>query len=200
MQGTGTGTGTGKGGDGHDLAAARAFIAAYVAPDAAQAAERDRILAFVDEHPDALLRTCRRGHLTGSAAVLDHTGERVLLMLHRKIGRWLQMGGHADGDGDLVRVALREATEESGIAAGLVIDPVPVDVDIHEVGCPADNRAWHLDIRFLVVAPPDAVEVLNEESLALRWFPLDDLPDDFDEGGRRLVAAAAARLRASTRR
>lgn len=177
-----------------DFPRARATIAAYRPADEAQQQERDRVLAYLDEHPDALLRTCLPGHLTTSAAVLDSTGERVLLMLHRKLERWLQMGGHADGDGNLVGSALREATEESGIAE-LAIDPQLVDIDIHPL--PIEGHDLHLDIRFLVVAPPGAVEQINEESLALQWFPVDALPDDLDASGHRLVTAAVGRFRRS---
>ncbi|MCH2412392.1 MAG: NUDIX domain-containing protein, partial [Acidimicrobiales bacterium] len=92
--------------------------------------ERDRILELLDEHECALLRTCRPGHLTGSALVVDPTDRRILLLFHAKLQRWLQPGGHADGDGDLARGALREAGEETGIAGLRVLEP-PVDLDVH---------------------------------------------------------------------
>src|SRR5436189_5059843 len=76
---------------------------------------RAEMLAFATDHPDALLRTCTAGHFTGSALVVHDDRERVLLLLHTKAGLWLQPGGHADGQADLSAVALREATEETGI-------------------------------------------------------------------------------------
>src|SRR5207253_4326 len=122
--------------------AARALVAGC-----GPAAERDRILAFLDAHPDALHRSCVDGHLTGSALVVDPPSDRALLMHHRKLDKWLQMGGHADGEPDLAAVALAEATEESGIA-GLVLEPQPVDLDVHEVHPPGEPAHLHLDVRF----------------------------------------------------
>jgi len=105
-----------------ELARARDTVAGYEPADVDQIAERDRILAFIDEHPDSLVRSCKLGHLTASGLLIDHAGERALLTLHRKLGRWLQLGGHVDGDGDLAAAALREAIEESGIDA-IEVDP-----------------------------------------------------------------------------
>ena len=178
------------------LAGARATLASYQPAVPAQAAVRDEMIAFCDAHPDALLRTCAPGHLTGSAVVLDATGAHVLLMLHRKLGRWLQMGGHCDGDGDLAAVALREATEESGIA-GLRLLPEPVDLDIHPVPCPPGHAGRHLDVRYVALAPPGVAAPGNRESIAVRWFPLDRLPTGSDPGTRRMVEAAVARAGAS---
>ena len=119
-------------------------------------------------------------------------------MLHAKLGRWFQPGGHADGDGDLPGVAWREATEETGIAGLRVVVPA-VDLDIHEVG-PPHGPHLHLDVRYLVVAPPGAVPVGNHESLDLRWATYDELPSfGVDDGLLRLArghhrAAVAARL------
>src|SRR5699024_10792704 len=110
----------------------------------------------------------RPGHLTGSAVVVDSIGERALLMLHAKLGRWFQPGGHADGDMNLAAVALREATEETGMADLRIALPA-IDVDIHEVEPPTEDPHLHLDLRFLVIAPEGAREEANEESLALRW-------------------------------
>ncbi|MEQ8719323.1 MAG: NUDIX hydrolase [Acidimicrobiales bacterium] len=154
---------------------------------------RDRILAIIDSRSDVLDRTCRPGHLTGSALVLDAAGERTCLLRHRKLGRWLQPGGHADGDANMAAVALREATEETGIW-GLRVDPVPVDLDVHEVDPPAEDAHLHLDVRFLVVAPPDSEPVGNHESTALGWFtPTEMAALEPDVGMVRLLAAARER-------
>lgn len=164
---------------------------------------RDTVLRFADTHPDLLHRSSESAHLTGSAVVVDAAGERTLLMLHRKLGMWLQPGGHADGDGNLAAVALREATEETGID-GLRVAVPALDVDVHRVAPPGEKPHLHLDLRFLVVAPPDAVERGNEESRALRWVGPGDLDGlGVDPSTRRLVGrglAVLAAARAADRR
>lgn len=151
------------------------------------------MLAFVDEHADALDRTCLPGHLTGSGMVVDPASRRFLLMLHAKLGRWFQPGGHADGDGVLPRVAWREATEETGID-GLRVAVPAIDLDIHEVG-PPHGPHLHLDVRYLVLAPSGAVPAGNHESLDLRWASIDDLPTfDVDAGMVRMARTALAAL------
>lgn len=168
------------------------MLLAYEPPDAAQQAIRERMLAFIDAHPEeAHLRTCLPGHFTGSAMVLDSEEQRVLLTHHRKFERWLQLGGHADGDANLAGVALREAVEESGIA-DLVIDPMPVDLDIHVIAArPSEPEHLHLDARFLLRAGPGAVPSVSSESLDLRWFSLRELASiDMDDSLRRLLRIA----------
>src|SRR5690606_4276880 len=109
------------------------------------------------------------GHFTASAWLVDRTGSRTLLTHHRKLGRWLQPGGHADGDRDLARVALREAQEESGLH-GLRVEPAIFDLDRHWIpehrGVPGH---WHYDVRYVVRAGDDEDFVVGEESLALAW-------------------------------
>lgn len=169
----------------------RAVLAGWAAPDPDQAALRDSYVAFLDEHDDAVRRACVPGHITASALVLSADGREVLLTLHAKIGRWLQMGGHCeDADATLREAALREATEESGIA-GLVLGATPLRLDQHRVGC--HGGSWHLDVQYVAVAPADAEHVLSDESLDLAWFPVDALPADSDDALRALVAAATAR-------
>jgi 8-oxo-dGTP pyrophosphatase MutT (NUDIX family) len=177
-----------------DLDVARAQLLAAALGDPVATDHRDQVVAFTDLHDDAAFRTCAPGHLTGSALVVDDTGTRTLLMLHRKLGRWFQPGGHADGDTNLAAVALREATEETGIDGLRVVVPA-IDVDVHLVEPPAEDPHLHLDTRFLVVAPPAAVESGNEESLALRWLDadgLDELDPPVDPGTRRLVERGLA--------
>ena len=170
-----------------DLDRAREILRAYAAPSDDQALERDRILAFIDEHSDAACRTCTPGHLTASALLVHASGERALLTLHRKLGLWLQLGGHCDGDANLAGAALREAVEESGIDE-LLIDPRPIDVDIHTI--PArreDPEHLHLDVRFVVWAPAGAQFAVSDESIDLRWVSEDELVElGSDESVRRL--------------
>ena len=174
------------------LADARtAVAAAEVAPDAE--GHRRTILDFIDVHDDALHRSCRTGHLTGSALVVDADGRRVVVLHHRKLDRWLQPGGHCDGDANLAAVALREATEETGID-GLRVLPVAVDLDVHEVAPPDDGPHLHLDVRYLVHAPPGAEPAGNHESNDIRWASLDDLAGlELDEGTWRMVRHGLAR-------
>lgn len=161
-----------------------------------RAAERDRALDLLEAHGEELAdRTTTPGHLTGSALVVDAAGERVLVLLHAKLHRWLQPGGHADGDHELAGVALREATEETGIGGLEVLVPA-VDLDIHAVDHgDALGEHLHLDLRFVVVAPPGAVEQGNHESLGLRWVTPDELAVLADEEGLvRLARAGLAAL------
>ncbi|MBM0234692.1 NUDIX hydrolase [Micromonospora sp. STR1_7] len=159
------------------------------------AAAREKTLALLAAGPVAMSRQHRPGHLTASALVLDSTGSRVLLCLHGKFGLWVQLGGHCERtDETLVAAALREATEESGIA-GLRIDPTPIDVDVHQVAC--QGGSLHYDVRFAVLAPPGAVEQVSDEAEALGWFPPDALPEPLAGGTVQLVAPALAALRRS---
>lgn len=136
---------------------------------------RDRILEFIADHPDALHRSCLAGHLTGSALVVHHDLDRVLLLLHAKLGMWLQPGGHADGEGNLATVALKEAEEETGIDGLVVLTPA-LDCDVHVIPeRRGEPEHLHLDVRFLVLAPADAQPVGNHESHELRWCTPADL-------------------------
>ena len=156
--------------------------------DPQQEALRADYLAFLDTHADAMWRACVDGHLTASALVLDADRSNVLLTLHPKFDLWLQLGGHCEpGDATLRDAALREATEESGLA-GLEIGDAPVRLDRHRVGC--HGGSWHLDVQYSAVAPANAEPVMSEESLDLRWWPVDALPTRTDDALRRLVAAA----------
>jgi 8-oxo-dGTP pyrophosphatase MutT (NUDIX family) len=181
-----------------DVADARTAVeAADVDPDAER--HRQAVLDFLDVHHDALHRSCREGHLTGSALVVDATAERFVLLHHRKLQRWLQPGGHCDGDANLAAVALREAAEETGMA-GLRVHPVAVDVDVHEVAPPAEGPHLHLDVRYLVVAPPGAELSGNHESTDIRWASVGDLDSlDVDDGLRRLVRHGLAQHRGLVR-
>ena len=134
------------------------------------------VIAFVEEHPDCLLRSCEPGHLTGSAWIVDPTRTRVLLTHHRKLGKWLQLGGHADGDPDLLAVALREAREESGLAGVRVLSPAIFDLDRHWIPPrKSDPGHWHLDLRFLLEADPAETLVVSDESHDLAWVPLTEV-------------------------
>lgn len=165
-----------------------------------QVAVRDQILAFCAANPDALHRGCVPGHLTGSALVVNAACDRVLLIHHKKLDRWLQPGGHADGEGNLAHVALKEASEETGIL-NLQVIPTVVDVDIHEIPARGtDPTHLHHDVRFVVLAPADAQVRPNHETNGAVWVEVSDAGDRIEsEEVRRLVhrglAVASAYLR-----
>ncbi|GGS25517.1 MULTISPECIES: NUDIX hydrolase [Actinokineospora] len=159
--------------------------------DPAQESLRQAYLGYLAGLPDACSRSCASGHITASALVFDHTGTEVLLTLHPRVGRWLQLGGHCEPtDTSLVGAALREAEEESGII-GLTIDPVPLHLDVHPITCSLGVPTRHFDVRFVVHAPAGAAAVQSAESVDLRWWPVDGLPDDPDgvAGIGRMLAA-----------
>jgi 8-oxo-dGTP pyrophosphatase MutT (NUDIX family) len=152
----------------------------------------------VARHPDPFDRRIPEGHLTGSALVLAAPGDRVLLLFHRKLGRWLQPGGHAEpGETTGEAVALREAAEETGIL-GLALHPAaprPLDVDVHDIPARgAEPAHQHLDLRYLVLAPTLAPLARSmAEARALRWFAWCELAGlDLDPGLRRALATARA--------
>jgi 8-oxo-dGTP pyrophosphatase MutT (NUDIX family) len=128
---------------------------------------------FIAAHPDCLWRTCRPGHLTASAWVVDLARERTLLMHHRKLDRWLQPGGHVDGEPDLLASALREAREETGLRHLVPVSTAIFDVDRHWIPeRKGEPGHWHFDVRFLIEADPAECLVVNGESKELRWVKL----------------------------
>ena len=169
--------------------------------DHAPADERERtdvlrILDFIARHAHPFDRAIAEGHLTGSAFVLSPDGERVVLLRHKKLGRWLQPGGHADpGETSGEAVALREAFEETGLRR-LALHPKaprPLDVDVHEIPARGGEPAHlHLDLRYLCIASPeDPLARAPDESESLRWFSWDELPElELDPGVLRALAKA----------
>ena len=161
-----------------------------------EAADLVRILAFVRQHAQPFDRAIAAGHLTGSALVVSENGDRVLLLHHRKLERWLQPGGHAEtGEASGETVALREAREETGLQ-GLALHPEaprPLDVDVHQIPArPGEPAHEHLDLRYLVVASENApLKPATGESERLRWFGWDELETlGLDPGLVRALAKA----------
>lgn len=159
-----------------------------------------RFTNFVGAHPDCFSRHCRPGHVTASAWIVSADHDCFLLTHHRKLGRWLQLGGHADGDSDVLRVALREAREESGLSDFEAVPDqnglMPLDLDVHRIPARgAEPEHDHYDVRFLLVAAKNPVLCVSDESHDVRWFTLDGAAELVaEESLQRLVRKSRARL------
>jgi 8-oxo-dGTP pyrophosphatase MutT (NUDIX family) len=153
-----------------------AELRAYAPSDERERAMRDRVVSLIEDHPDAFARSLLTGHVTASAWIVDPSRTRVLLLHHRKLDRWLQPGGHADGDVDLRRAALREAREETGLTRiGFACEGI-YDIDVHDIPArPGEPEHEHFDVRFALDADPAEPLVQNRESRELAWVPLDEL-------------------------
>ncbi len=152
--------------------------------------------AYLDAS-DCFLRSNLEGHFTGSAWLVSADGLRVLLTHHRKLDRWLQLGGHADGDNDLSRVALREAEEESGLS-NLEVESDVFDLDRHWIPERGDVPGhWHYDVRFVVHCLGSEAFVVSEESHALAWRDIAEIAADpeSDESLRRMAGRWRERQR-----
>jgi 8-oxo-dGTP pyrophosphatase MutT (NUDIX family) len=173
----------------------RKALADYRDAHASARATATEFVRFLESAQDVFKRTHSMGHFTGSAWLVDRSGERVLLTHHRKLNAWLQLGGHADGDADLSRVALREAEEESGLA-DLVVEPAIFDIDRHRIPARANEpEHWHYDVRYIVRATKGETFVVGEESHDLAWRRIADLVGDesIDASVRRMARKWLAR-------
>lgn len=148
----------------------------------------EQFLALLADPANPFVRERLEGHFTGSAWLVSGDGRRVLLTHHRKLDRWLQLGGHADGDVDLAQVALKEAEEESGLG-GLRVDADEIfDLDRHWIPERGDVPGhWHYDARYVVRAGENEDYVVGEESLDLAWRDIAPLADDSDESLGRMA-------------
>ncbi len=159
----------------------------------------DHVRQFVRVHADCFERSCQDGHVTGSAWIVSPDHSKFLLTHHRKFDRWLQLGGHSDGDPDALRVALREAREESGLTRLGVhssdgVD-LPLDVDVHLVPANGGEPAHlHHDIRYLLVAAVDQGLRVSDESIELRWFAQERADEILPEAGLLRMARRAREL------
>ena len=169
-----------------------AQLDAHRAADEKEARDVAFIRAFLARHPeDAHLRSQPEGHLTGSGFVLDAARSRVLLLHHAKLGRWLQPGGHGEGETDPRKIALREVEEETGLRSGELAplpDPRILDVDVHGIPArPGEPAHWHLDLRYGFLAGVGVAPRMSAESRELRWFAVGALPEGCDRSLLRAV-------------
>lgn len=147
----------------------------YTPRDEGEQADIGLMLTFIDKHENCFERSCVPGHFTASAWLLNRDGTHALLMHHRKLNSWFQLGGHCDGDSDVLAVAIKEAQEESGITRITPLSDKIFDVDIHLIPALGDNPIhYHYDIRFLLQVQSDEHAIQNNESNALQWFSKDE--------------------------
>ena len=140
-------------------------------PDGQEIAIKTDMLHFVQENENCFERSFEVGHITGSAWLLNKKGDKALLMHHRKLDKWLQLGGHADGEGDILAVSLKEAQEESGITAIVPVMNAIFDIDIHKIPAYGTIKEhFHYDVRFLLQVTSDEIININSESNELRWI------------------------------
>lgn len=168
----------------------RALLRSFAANVPEQAVLAREFEGFATGGPTVFTRAHLAGHFTGSAFVVSADGQRALLLHHSKLQRWLQPGGHADGDTDLASVALREAEEETGLA-GLRVDADIFDLDRHTIparGAEPEHQHW--DVRHLVRCTSDETPRINSESKAFAWRDIAELAGDgsLDPSIRRMAA------------
>jgi 8-oxo-dGTP pyrophosphatase MutT (NUDIX family) len=136
---------------------------------------RDAFLNLL-QHKDAYQRWHMPGHITCSAWILNENHNKVLLIHHKKLNRWLQPGGHADGDENIFNVAIKEAQEETGVQEFKLLQETIFDLDIHPIPERADMPAHdHYDIRLLFSANEKDALLLNEEVNQIAWFSFDEV-------------------------
>lgn len=151
-------------------------LAAYQTAHPAEADKVGRFVDFVKSQPECFERTLGMGHITGSAWIVTPDGSVVLLTHHRKLDCWLQLGGHADGDPDVIAVALKEAQEESGLEEFELLGDGIFDLDIHPIPARGDEpEHLHYDVRYIFRATGCTDFTVSEESHDLRWVPLGEV-------------------------
>lgn len=151
-------------------------LQAYVPTDKRDERVRDEIAEFVHEHSDCFERSLTIGHITGSAWIVNRRRDRFLLTFHKKLGLWLQLGGHADGNSDILAVAMQEACEESGIEIITPISDDIFDLDIHRI--PEHKGVaehYHYDVRFFCEADHSEKLIVSDESHDLAWLSVAEI-------------------------
>jgi hypothetical protein len=152
----------------------------YFAEDPAEQEDKAKMLDFISREPQCFERGCQDGHFTGSCWLEDFRGSAALLTHHKKFNEWLQLGGHADGDNDLLQVALKEAQEESGLPVEPVLNKI-FDIGVHFIPPHEDTtQHYHYDVRFYLRATEDKPFTVSEESHDLKWIEREEqLPNNY---------------------
>ena len=154
-----------------------------------------RVYDFVSRHENCFERSLKKGHITGSGWIVDREGKRTLLTHHRKLNIWLQPGGHADGNGDILQVAQQECIEETGLTSLAPVSDEIFDLDVH--GIPerkGEPSHFHYDVRYLFRQSEDEEYVVSAESHDLAWVPMERLEEYSEEWGMRRMREKAIRL------
>ena len=157
-----------------------------------------RMIKFFKKDPNCFEKDNHSGHFTGSAWVVNPDRSQILMTHHRKLDMWLQLGGHADGENDLISVAIREAKEESGFDNFKLVSRAIFDLDIHEIPAISKNHSHlHYDVRFLLEANPINNEIIiSDESHDVRWIPLDMVLNlNPEESMHRMVKKTSALIK-----
>ena len=151
------------------------LLSSYIPSREEELGTLSRFCTFVSENSHCFARDLKQGHVTGSAWIIDKTRSYALFTHHRKLNKWLQLGGHADGDCDIFAVALKEAKEESGLQNITALSREIFDIDIHLVQDRTHGEHYHYDVRFLFEADRTEQLVISHESKELKWMPLDEI-------------------------
>ena len=155
-----------------------ALLARYREENPEETGTVERFIDFVSAHPDCFERSLQEGHVTGSAWMVDRSGTRVLLTHHKRMNKWVQLGGHTDGHHDVLDAALREAREESGIEGIKPLSGDIFDIDVHPIPARKDEPAhYHYDVRFTVTVTGSEEYTVSDESHDLAWVDVGRLSE-----------------------
>lgn len=154
-------------------------------------------LILLNNEADCFKRTLKTGHITGSSWIVNKSRDKALLTHHKKLNRWLQLGGHADGEEKILNVSAKEAKEESGLSTLVTLSHMIFDIDIHLIPANAkEDSHHHYDIRYLFEADDKEPLIINHESRKLKWVPIDSL-SAYTHQNRSILRMAEKTLRMS---
>ncbi len=176
----------------------------YVCESEIETASVVRSKRMIMKHPDIWYQSCEEGHITGSGLIIHKASKEILLMYHRKLQLWLQMGGHGEGELDPSQIALREAIEESGLTDLTFfpdsVQPTFIDVDAHLIPGRGDIvEHYHLDFRYLFyTSSPEKIQRAKAEAHDLRWYSFSEIPTlPLRQATLRLIQKAMSVLNSS---